>query len=27
MIHRSRQLLAEDAAHTAQQQARAREHA
>ena len=27
MIHRSRQLLADDAAHTAQQQARAREHA
>ena len=27
MIHRSRQLLAEDAAHTARQQARAREHA
>jgi len=27
MIHRSRQLLAEDAAHAAQQQARAREHA
>jgi chromate reductase len=27
MIHHSRQLLADDAAHTAQQQARAREHA
>jgi chromate reductase len=27
MIHRSRQLLAEDAAHTAQQQAREKEHA
>jgi chromate reductase len=27
MIHRSRQLLAEDAAHTAQKQARAKEHA